>query len=196
MNHPVPIASIIYAFVAVLLALTSPVMAQENKTQILSSAVLQTAQGNAIEYGKFKDWYLECQFSKTSQRSRCELSTDVIAEKTENQTAADISLKLIFENSDTSGIAVIQTPLELLLSKGINLEIDNRTLGKLSYRSCHTTGCLAPFSVSGGIRRAMLNGISAKLTIYDLEGKSQSGSFSLLGISSAIKHANAYHKQN
>lgn len=191
-----PRLAAIYLICSFTLLLASPVIAQENRSLLLTNTVTKNSIDDILEYAKFKDWFLECRTAKTTKKSRCELITPVLNGPKVDQNPSDISLKLIIEDSSNSGIAVIQTPLELLLSKGIKLEIDNKMLGKLTYRSCHVSGCLAPFSVSGGIKRAMLNGISAKLTIFDLEGKARSGSFSLLGISNAMKHTGYYFKQN
>ena len=169
--------------------------ADDNKS-LITDFVHENSRGDIIEYASFKDWFLNCRTTKSSAKSRCELTTPVIIERDNAQNPSEISLKLVFENKNIDGIAIIQTPLELLLSKGIELEIDRRKLGKLTYRSCHKTGCLAPFSVSGNTRRAMLNGLSAELTVYDLQGRAKQSKFSLLGISSAIQHASLYLKQN
>lgn len=172
----------------------APTIAQENTPRLLTDAVTESSLVDQINYATYKDWFVECQTSKKTDASRCELTTQISSEP--DQPSIGLSLKLIFENSKKPGIAIIQTPLELLLSKGIELEIDRRKLGKLTYRSCHETGCLAPFSVSGSTRRAMLNGITAKLTIFDLQGNSKTGRFSLLGISNALQEVNLYLKQN
>lgn len=169
--------------------------ADDNKS-LITDFVHENARGDIIEYASFKDWFLNCRTTKSSAKSRCELTTPIVIERDNAHIPSEISIKLVFENKNNDGIAIIQTPLELLLSKGINLEIDQNKLGKLTYRSCHAAGCLAPFSVSGRIKRAMLNGLSAELKVYDLQGQAKQTKFSLLGISSAIQHVDRYLKQN
>lgn len=172
----------------------TPTIAQDNTPRLLTDMVIENSLGDQVNYATYKDWFVECQSLKKTNTSRCELTTQITPEP--DQASIGLSLKLIFENSNKPGIAIIQTPLELLLSKGIELEIDRRKLGKLTYRSCHQTGCLAPFSISGNTRRSMLNGIAAKLTVFDLQGQAKTGRFSLLGISNAIEDASRYLKQN
>lgn len=183
-----------YSVCCFLILFTTPSFAQGPGSHLLTQAVKVGSQGDVLEYAIFKDWSVECRTSGTSDESRCEMNTPVLIETIDKKISSAVSIKLIFEKANKPAIAVIQTPLELLLSKGIELEIDSRKLGKLTYRSCHATGCLAPFSVSGGIRRAMLNGLSAKLALYNLEGDAKKYQFSLLGISNAVRYANFYLK--
>ena len=174
------------------LILTSPTVSQELTKSLLTQSVLTDADGDVIDYAKFKDWFVECRTSKTTDLSRCELISNAIAPTDEDRERKEVSLKLIFEKANKPGLAIVQTPLDLLLSKGIDLEIDRRKLGKLSYRSCHLSGCLVPFSVSGGLKSAMLKGVKANFIIFDLDGKPYSTAFSLLGISNAIAHASSF----
>lgn len=194
MKANMSVRTVTYLVCCILVLFTTASFAQGHGSHLLTQAVKVGSQGDVLEYASFKDWKVECRTSGTNVKSRCEMNTPVLIETDEKKILSAVSIKLIFEDPNKPAIAVIQTPLELLLSKGIELEIDGRKLGKLTYRSCHATGCLAPFSVSGGIRRAMLNGLSAKLTLFNLEGKAKKHQFSLLGISNAIQYARLYLK--
>lgn len=178
-------------FIVIYFAFVSTGAAQQPSSPLLTHLVSQNSVDDQIEYANFKDWFVQCTVSAKSDVKRCELTTNQVAPEN-NQAIAPISLKVVFEGKNKPGIVLLQTPLDLLLSKGVDLEIDRKKIGKLSYRSCHTDGCLIPFSASGSVNRAMLRGLSAKFTVFNLEGKAFNSTFSLAGISSATKFADGF----
>ena len=142
-------------------------------------------QGDLVLYHRSKDWFLKCDYQAKQDIRRCELTTSPLGEHEE--TKKPYSLIIVTTNAGGPPLVVIRTPLNLHLTKGVSMNVDQRSIGKLSYRSCDRRGCTVPFSMTGATSKRMLQGTKVSFEFHDLSGETQTASFSLIGIASVLK---------
>ena len=106
--------------------------------------------------------------------------------------ARRFSVQVVLTGKKTPPLAIVRTPLDLHLSKGVELRVDKSLVGNLTYRSGHSNGLVVPFSIGGQIRRRFIQGSRATLVFYDLKGKEQRMDLSLLGIANALRMARGF----
>lgn len=178
---------LIFGTFLALVLLTPSASSQQSSTGLLTAFVSQSNQGDRLVYDAARDWFIKCSTSNEGKNRRCELETDL--SNTDNERVVDFSIQIIVTGKKTPPLAIVRTPLDLHLAKGVELRVGKGLVGKLTYRSCHSTGCVVPFSMVGQVSRRFLRGNRARFVFFDLKGKKQQLELSLLGISSALKRA-------
>ena len=93
------------------------------------------------------------------------------------------------DKDNKQGIGFVETPLDLLISRGVEFTIDKSRVGKLTFRSCHSHGCVVPFNLKGSIGRRLSRGIGARFVFRDMKDAKETIDFSLKGISNALRVA-------
>ena len=177
------------AAVALVLTGTSGA-AQQVSDGMLASMVQQANKGDLLRYSQARDWFIRCTTDGVSKKSRCELESTF--SNTDKNLAKRFSIQIILTGKKTPPLAVIRSPLDLHLSKGVELRVGKSLVGKLTYRSCHSSGCVVPFSLVGQVNRRFVRGTKATLVFFDLKGGEQRMDLSLLGISNALKSAREF----
>ena len=177
------------AAVALVLTGTSGA-AQQVSDGMLASMVQQANKGDLLRYSQARDWFIRCTTGGVSKKSRCELESTF--SNTDKNLAKRFSIQIILTGKKTPPLAVIRSPLDLHLSKGVELRVGKSLVGKLTYRSCHSSGCVVPFSLVGQVNRRFVRGTKATLVFFDLKGGEQRMDLSLLGISNALKSAREF----
>ena len=172
----------------VALSLTAPAaMGQNVPSQLLTDLATQDSQGEQLVYEQSRDWFIKCASSDSGKKRRCELESPLSNDDT--ALAKAFSAQIILTGAKTPPLVIVRTPLDLHLSKGVELRVGKSLVGKLTYRSCHGSGCVVPFSMVGQVNRRFLRGSKASFTFFDLKGKAQRLELSLLGISKALRTA-------
>lgn len=175
--------AIVPALAVLLVSAGSPAGAQT------ASLIAQTngdAQTGTQIHAQAKDWYLMCNEAAPPQGQRCALSTPQMIE---GQTEPQFSLSIVLTSLKKTPLVYLQTPHDLLIPKGADIKIDGSHLGKLSFRSCHQSGCLVPFSMTPGIRKRLLRGGKAQFEFSTLDGSKLSADFSLFGLTKSLSTA-------
>lgn len=109
--------------------------------------------------------------------------------------------------SRTATVAIIRTPMNLLLPGGLTLQVDGGRAQRLAIRSCHVdlqtdnqprdysgdhvgqkieAVCLAPFRLTNTLRRALQRGNQLKLGATSLSGDKIAQTVSLIGFTKAL----------
>ena len=172
----------------VTLLLTTPTAFGQNvSNQLLTDLAKQDSEGEQLVYEQSRDWFIKCTSSASGKKRRCELESPFSND--DATLAKTFSAQIILTGAKTPPLIIVRTPLDLHLSKGVELRVGKSLVGKLTYRSCHSSGCVVPFSMDGQVNRRFLRGSKASFTFFDLKGKAQRLELSLLGISRAIKRA-------
>lgn len=130
-----------------------------------------------------QDWSVTCPSDAgTTCRMQTEGELDLGA-------AGRVRILLTGEHSRAGQGVVMyfRTPLDLLLAKGVRLQVDNRAPVQLAYRSCHVTGCLVPFKLAGGIGTSFRRGRQLTATFYSLDAKPLPVTLSLRGLTASLK---------
>jgi len=166
-------------------ALLQTSVAQTVDATLLTQSARLENQGDRVLYHRSKDWFLKCDYQAKLDIRRCELTTLLLSKPEE--TKHPYSLRIIIGNMAAPPIAVIRTPLNLHLTKGVLMRVDSHSIGTLSYRSCDDSGCIVPFSMTGSVLKGMIKGLNVSFEFQELSGETQIAKFSLLGISSAMK---------
>ena len=173
-----------------LLTLVAPSSAQS--LTMLSPEKVGLAAGKATRIEQHDDWHMRCAHSENKAEASCTLSAVVEAGEL---SAPRLSVNIVINDLKKPAIGYFQTPLDLLLSKGIDISIDRRTVGKLSFRSCHQEGCIVPFAFRSALRTHLLRGNKAVVKTHGLSGEAHSGEISLIGLSSALKSSKKFLTQ-
>ena len=162
-------------------------IAQQANAPLLTQLAQQTNAGDHVFFNRSKNWSVKCDYQAKLDQRKCELSTPLQTAK--DQSNLSFSMIIVMANADTPPVAIIRTPLDLHLAKGVDMLIDDKLVGKLTFRSCHQNGCVVPFSMQGTINTRMRAGLDATLEFYDLAGTKHVAKFSLLGITQALRTA-------
>ena len=89
------------------------------------------------------------------------------------------------QQSNGEQVLILETPLDLLLSKGIEMRFDGSSPLTLSYRSCHASGCVVPFRLDEPMKRRFTRGSRLVARVYDLQAAPIDIEFSLIGFTAA-----------
>ncbi len=165
-------------------------VAQNAATTLLTQQVLSANQGDRVFYHQSKDWFVKCDYQAKSSIRQCELATLMVPP--EEGLGLALGLTIVMSGKDTPPVAIVRTPLNLLLSSGVAMKVDQRPIGKLAYRSCNERGCIVPFSLADSVRTNFMKGANVDFDFYELSGNMQTAKFSLLGIAKAFSIATNY----
>ena len=142
-----------------------------------------------------KSWALECR----TKPSKCRMKHIKKADGKNNKTPFSITIETVKlpKQKRLAKLAIIRTPLNLLLPAGLGWKIDKSKSVKLAIRSCHVemaanrrnlvTACLAPVQLTAKLIRALRRGTTLKLSAKTLSGKSISQVISLSGFTGISK---------
>lgn len=170
---------------AAIVSSSIPSFAQNTPLLIESVEPDQSTSGPTGKYyTHHQDWSLEC-LRDSASSNQCQM-TAFGNLSLKDSPVISVKLTGIFSSSGKRPVFYFALPLGLMLSNGAALSIDKRVLGKLAYRSCHTDGCIVPFSLNSAMRNRLKRGTKAVLTVSDLAGKKHPVTFSLLGFSKTL----------
>ena len=163
-----------------LLAVTA--MPASADTIMLTAQPRPEASQTSIE--QIEDWQVTC--NRVDDSQTCGMTATGAAQTPDGRTIR-VGLSQLRITREGKALFAVETPLDLLLSKGIEMRVDGGPLMRLAYRSCHADGCLAPFSMNSGLALQFRKGNQLELRIFDLQGKPVDVRFSLLGFTAAGK---------
>ena len=152
---------------------------------LLTAAPQATDMQTSVE--PFEDWQVTCD-QVSDSKSTCSMAVSGTA-KTANGRTVGIRVSQLPVKNKSNALFAVETPLDLLLSKGIEMRIDGGPLMRLAFRSCHSDGCLAPFSLSSKIARQFQSGQALSIRVFDLNGEPVEVRLSLLGFTAAGRRA-------
>lgn len=134
---------------------------------------------------------MKCDYQAEADNSQCELATSMVPQ--EKGQGPAFGLTIVMSGKDTPPVAIVRTPLNLLLSSGVAMKVDQRPVGKLAYRSCSEKGCIVPFSLQGSVLTSLVKGTNVDFEFSDLSEHTQTARFSLLGIAKALSLATDFN---
>jgi invasion protein IalB len=181
------------SFIAICLisALPQISLAQNAPKSLVTQQMLQDNSGDSVFYHQSKEWFVKCDYQAKPDIRRCELEALMVP--SEEGPGLSFGLTIVMGGKDTPPVAIVRTPLNLLLSSGVAMKVDQRSIGKLAFRSCDERGCIVPFSLKGPVLNSLLKGAAVQFDFYDLSEKTQTARFSLLGIANAFSIARNYN---
>jgi len=152
---------------------------------VLTDGAQATKQQTFIE--PFEDWQVICDEAPDS-KSSCSMA---ISGKTTDADGRLVGIRLsqLPVKTRSDALFAIETPLDLLLSKGIEMRVDGGPVMRLAFRSCHSDGCLAPFSMISTIARRFRKGDALDIRVFDLNARPIEVRLSLQGFSAAGRRA-------
>lgn len=166
-------------------------LAQNGAVELVTRQVLQENRGDRSFYHQSRNWFVKCDYQVKSDSRRCELTTLMMPP--EKGQGLAVTLSIVMGGKDTPPVAIVRTPLNLLLSSGVVMKVDQRLVVKLAYRSCNERGCTVPFSLKGSVLDSLVKGTKVEFDLQDLSENTQTMSFSLLGIAKAFTLAKKYN---
>ena len=180
-------------FIAVCLTVAFPqiAVAQNASMALVIQQGLQENQGDRVFYHQSRDWFVKCDYQAKSDLRQCDLATLMVPP--EDARGLTFGLTIIISSKDIPPVAIVRTPLNLLLSSGVAMKVDQRPVGRLAYRSCDERGCIVPFSLQGSVLNSLLKGANVDFDFHDLSENTQTARFSLLGIAKAFTLAKKYN---
>ncbi|MGL1920620.1 MAG: invasion associated locus B family protein [Hyphomicrobiales bacterium] len=147
------------------------------------------------------NWALFCSAQNAQTAPKCKMEY-LPAANSALPFQISIEFLKISKQKPATAIAIITTPLNILLSTGLILTPDRMKKFNLAVRSCHVdlatsntvvkTSCLAPFKLNKNIINAFKNGNQFTLQAKSLNGKIISQTISLIGFT---KIFNQFKKQ-
>ena len=166
-------------------------LAQDGAVELVTRQVLQENRGDSSFYHQSKDWFVKCDYQVKSDNRRCQLTTLMVSPEIGQGLA--VTLSILTGGRDTPPVAIVRTPLNLILSSGVVMKVDQRPVGTLTYRSCNERGCVVPFSLKGSVHDSLVKGTKVEFDLQDLSENTQTATFSLLGIAKAFTLAKKYN---
>ena len=142
-----------------------------------------SVQENITSIEPFQDWQVTCDQTAGDQQT-CSMAVSATVQAPDGN-AVTVRVSRLPVRNRRDPLFAVETPLDLLLSKGIEMRVDGGPVMRLAFRSCHRDGCLAPFSLSNKIARQFRGGHSLGIRLFDLEGRAVDVPLSLLGFSAA-----------
>jgi invasion protein IalB len=179
-------------FIAICLISASPQisLAQNAPNTPVIQQMLPAHSGDRVFYHQSRDWFVKCDYQAKSNTRQCELET--LMAPSEKGPGLSFGLNIITGGKNTAPVAIVRTPLNLLLSSGVAMKVDHSPIGKLAFRSCNERGCIVPFSLKGSVLTSLIKGAAVQFEFRDLSDKSHTAKFSLLGIANALKVARSF----
>lgn len=174
-----------YRLPATVLALMAATGAAAAQTSLLTAQVPARHIQTSIE--PLQDWQVTCD-QEANEQSLCSISVSAAAHATGGRLVK-VRLSQLPVKDRTTPLFAIETPLELLLSKGIEMKVDGGPTMRLAFRSCHPDGCLAPFSLNSKIARQFRKGQVLNIRVFDLEAQAVDIPLSLRGFTAAEQRA-------
>lgn len=171
--------TVIVGFCLILLA---PAVAEDQSNGLMSQMGAPVLGASQALSAQAKDWHVVCVSERADKR--CTLTANQLT--AEQATAILVTLRIVQSSVESPPLVLITTPLDLLLPKGADISVDARALGRLTFRSCHSDGCVVPMTLNKEIARVFKAGLSLTLTFQDLSGQERSAEYSLSGITRAF----------
>ncbi len=159
----------------VLIALATPMAAQSTNGQELenvepgSTVGIEAAptgdesEGSQIYIGAVHgDWDVRC-IASDGEPDPCQLYQ--LLEDEAGNPIAEINVFPVFGDNEVVAGATIVTPLETLLTEGLELSVDGGEITSHPFHWCSRVGCVSRISLSEDDLAAFRRGLQAKLSI-------------------------------
>lgn len=132
--------------------------------------------------GVFDDWRMVCEMPEAPNAQTCLLEQTVTAP---GRDAVLLSFQIRHLDSGQK-IGIVRVPLGILVSRGLTLQVDQRSIQRLAVRSCHASGCIVPLPMSGAIVRSFKRGLEARFGFASGDGTETVLTVSLIGFTKAL----------
>ena len=130
---------------------------------------------------RFGDWELQCD-PPAGPGKQCALVQTASPAQNPNLYANVLLIRL-----DQNRLLLrIIAPLGVLVPTGVGLNIDGDDVGTAGFTRCHLSGCLADVLVSEALRKSLLTGSSASLTLHQTPDAALDFTFKLDGTNKGL----------
>jgi invasion protein IalB len=166
---------LVYASVALITALSTPVIAQNRNPPPASPPASPPAQAPATaessirtERTVFDSWIVTCQEVVGDAKSRrCSAALSIV----EEQSKRVAFVWLMGKNAAGAPTAVFTTPTGVNLVNGLDLRIGKGKPRRLSFSACDATSCEAVMPLDEGVLRDARTGDDASASITMKDGR-------------------------
>lgn len=154
----------------------------------LLTALPKDASADSLSVHVMEDWQVRCETSNS--KTRCDFSAEAQSASESAKRPVQLALSSLKQKGGKT-ILVLKTPLDLLLAKGIELRVDKQKSQKLAFRSCHQSGCVAPFALTPAMAKRLQRGNRLRVRVHDLSARPVDVEFSLSGFTAASRFADS-----
>ncbi len=144
---------------------------------------------------RFGAWNVRCAAGQSAAAKQCE----VVQVATIKQADQDVTIMTVAVApaaavkgaNDPAHSLTMLVPLNVLLTAGLSISVDDKPAAKLSYRNCNQSGCWVQSPLNAALLAQLSKGRlgSAKLDLAN--GQTVNIRFSLDGLTAAMKKLNA-----
>ena len=137
----------------------------------------------------YQDWALRCQ-----DDGSCKLEQQVYVKGADKAPLVHVIFHSQSQSHDL--VMLLLVPLGVMLSPGLQLQVDQGTPQTFPLHHCRSEGCLAIFQLSPELRQSLEAGREAKVGFHTLNGSSIGVPVSLLGITAGLKALDKHMNSN
>lgn len=161
-----PSRSLAIAGLVLTLAAPSAVLAQSEPLVLPNRSEVETGEPYVAEI--FRDWQIRCIRSDADEiPDRCEMF-QLLEEENGNPVAEFRIAASLFEQDDIVATATILTPLDTLLSPGMQIQIDDGQPSTVPFAFCRPIGCFVQLALSEEDVAEFAGGTDAAVRIFAL----------------------------
>ncbi|MCO6180755.1 invasion associated locus B family protein [Ciceribacter sp. RN22] len=170
---------------------TAPTAAATAETQEPGRAD-QAEQGVAagIRSQRFDDWTLRCRDVRTPDgrpSSVCEVAQVARVELEQKQvTVLTLAISRNMHQPTDELLLTVLVPLNVFLPAGLDLHAGDRSIARLAYRNCNSSGCWAQQPLDASMVASLKKSNDGSLMLRLMNGQNVNVSFSLKGITAAL----------
>ncbi|TCQ99382.1 invasion associated locus B family protein [Neorhizobium sp. JUb45] len=148
---------------------------------------------HAVE--RFGAWNVRCTDTQGATAKQCE----VVQVATIKQADQDVTI-MTFAVAPAAAVKganepahslTMLVPLNVLLSAGLSISVDDKPAAKLSYRNCNQSGCWVQSPLNTALLAQLSKGRSGSAKLDLVNGQTVNIRFSLDGLTAAMKKLNA-----
>lgn len=153
---------------AVTLALALPGLALAQAEPLVLPDRSEVEPGEPYVAEIFRDWQVRCiRAAEDDTPDRCEMF-QLLEEENGNPVAEFRIAAALFEQDDTIANATILTPLDTLLSPGLQLRVDDAEPAVVPYAFCRQIGCFVQLSLTAEDISMFENGADTQVVLFAL----------------------------
>lgn len=147
---------------------------------LLAGFLVLAPTGAANKEQQHRDWALRCSDAKV-----CRLEQRVFVKGAEKAPL----IHVIFQELDQPPglVVMLRVPLGVLLSRGVQLEVDRAAPQVFPLHHCRLEGCIALFPLTPRLRQTLESGREARVSFSVLDGRQVGVPVSLLGLAAGLK---------
>jgi invasion protein IalB len=147
--------------------LAIPVTAQAQEEPLVLPDRSEVEAGETFVAEIFRDWQIRCIRSEGDAPDRCEMF-QLLEEENGNPVAEFRIGATLFEEDGAVANATVLTPLDTLLSPGLQIQVDDNEPAIVPFAFCRPVGCFVQISLTEENLEIFQNGADATVVLFAL----------------------------